>query len=298
MNGTAFTKVFGAGLGNPDNQRPYGLFTMNSNLYVMFRNDVTGAEIYRTSNGANWTNLTNYGSGWGDQLNAGCSYFNKGIVVFNGSLYCGTMGNDGKGSQVWRYNNPLVTVTITSTGPQDGWILEKAQGSGTGGTVGPATASTFQLGDSPANQQYRAILSFPTYTLPKGAVIKSAVLKIKPSGALTGINPFTIFGNLYADIRKGFFGTAATLELADFNAAPTLPKAATFGKTPVNGWYTAPISGIGNINQTMNGNGLTQFRLYFNIPTNSNLKADWMPFWSGDYATINLRPQLVITYAP
>ena len=170
-------------------------------------------------------------------------------------------------------------------------MLESAKGSGVGGTK-DATATTFMLGDDKLNRQYRGILSFNTASLPDNATILSAVLKIKQSGAAVGSNPFSVLGSLYADIRKGYFGSSLALQVADFNAAVSAGKVVLFGKTPVSGWYSATVnlSGLNNINKT----GLTQFRLYFSKATNTNNKADLMNFVSGNASSG--QPQLIITY--
>ena len=183
------------------------------------------------------------------------------------------------------------TVTFTTTGVKDGWILESAQASGVGGSMN-SSSTTFQLGDDASNSQYRGILSFNTASLPDTAIIKSAVLKIYQSGAAIGNNPFSVLGSLYADIKKGCFGSSSALQLADFNAVASGGKVGTFGKTPVKGWYSATVnsSGLSNINKT----SLTQFRLYFSIATNANKQADYMQFLSGDASSG--QPQLIITY--
>jgi hypothetical protein len=153
--------------------------------------------------------------------------------------------------------------------------------------------TTFQLGDDISNRQYRAILSFNTASLPDTAIISSAVLKIKQSGSISGSNPFSVFGSLYADIKKGYFGTSSALQVTDFNAAATASKVCTFGKTPAGGWYTATLflTGRTNVNKT----SLTQFRLYFSKATNANNKADFMKFVSGNSSSN--QPQLIITYS-
>jgi hypothetical protein len=185
----------------------------------------------------------------------------------------------------------IAPVIFNSTGSQDGWILESSETSGVGGTK-DNTAATFRLGDDSSNRQYRAILSFDTSSLPNDAVIKSAVLKIKQSGSAVGSNPFSILDSLYADIRKGYFGSSSSLQLADFNAAATASKVGAFGTTPVSGWYSATLNSTGrsNINKT----SLTQFRLFFNLDDNDNNVADYMKFVSGD-ASSN-KPQLIIKY--
>jgi hypothetical protein len=180
------------------------------------------------------------------------------------------------------------TRTLTSTAAYDGWILESAKGSGVGGSMN-SSATTFQIGDSALNRQYRAILSFDTRPLPDTAIIQSAVLKIYQSGSTVG--SISSLGSLYVSIRKGYFSTSYFLQLADFNAPNTASKVAAFGTTPVSGWYSATLisSGRSNINTT----GLTQFRLFFNTATNANSVADYRKFVSGDGTN---KPQLIITY--
>jgi hypothetical protein len=187
--------------------------------------------------------------------------------------------------------NAKVTMTFTSTGSQDGWMLESSKGSGKGGSLN-ASASTFKLGDDKLNRQYRGLLSFNTTSLPDNAIIQSVVLKVKQSGGVIGSNPFSTLGSLYVDIRKGYFGSSSLLQVSDFNAAATASKVGTFGKTPVSGWYSATLnaSGRSDINKT----SLTQLRLYFSKATNANNKADSMNFVSGEVASA--RPQLIIIY--
>ncbi|MEI7845406.1 MAG: CARDB domain-containing protein, partial [Chloroflexota bacterium] len=186
-----------------------------------------------------------------------------------------------------------VTGIFSSLGAQDGWILEKSETASTGGTLN-ATTATFQLGDDALDRQYRGILSFDTSTLPDGAVIKSAILQIRPSSVPVGTNPFTIMGSLLVDIRKGWFGASNLLALPDFNAGASAVKIATFGTTPVSGWYSVSLnsSGLSNLNKT----GLTQFRLYFTKDDNDNMKADYMKFYSGNITTVAYRPKLIIRY--
>jgi hypothetical protein len=187
--------------------------------------------------------------------------------------------------------NAKVTMTFTSTGSQDGWMLESSKGSGKGGSLN-ASASTFKLGDDKLNRQYRGLLSFNTTSLPDNAIIQSVVLKVKQSGGVIGSNPFSTLGSLYVDIRKGYFGSSSLLQVSDFNAAATASKVGTIGKTPVGGWYSVTLnaSGRSDINKT----NLTQLRLYFSKATNANNKADSMNFVSGEVASA--RPQLIIIY--
>jgi hypothetical protein len=134
--------------------------------------------------------------------------------------------------------------------------------------------------------------------LPDTAVIESAVLKIAQSGLPTGTNPFNVLGTLWVDIRSGWFGSSSALEKADFNAAATVAQAGSFGAAPAAGWYSANINsaGLGYINKTIANGGLTQFRLYFNLATNNNFRADYLKFFSGNSTDVTSRPQLIITY--
>jgi len=186
--------------------------------------------------------------------------------------------------------NFAATVTYMSSASYDGWVLESSENSNKGGTIN-ATGTTLQLGDDASNRQYRAILSFDTSFLPDNAVITSAALKIKQTGAVVGANPFNVLGSLLVDIRKGTFGATA-LELADFQAVASATKSGAFNKIPSAGWYTSTLnaSGLANINKI----GLTQLRLYFALGDNNNHVADYMKFISGNVAID--KPVLVITY--
>jgi hypothetical protein len=171
-------------------------------------------------------------------------------------------------------------------------LLESTENSTLGGTLN-VTATTFNLGDEVGDKQYRSILSFNTAGLPDNAVITRVTLKIRKQGVV-GTDPFTILGGLRVDIRKPYFGSAATLAVGDFQAAPQKSIVGVFRTTPVNNWYTAVIKSLAYpyINKT----GTTQFRLYFTIDDNDDGAADYMKFFSGNYATAAARPTLTITY--
>jgi hypothetical protein len=185
-----------------------------------------------------------------------------------------------------------ITKTYTSIAAQDGWILECSEFSGTGCTMN-STDTTLRIGDDASNRQYRAVLSFDTSALPDNAVIKSAQVKIMQSGAVVGKNPFSALGSLWADIRQGFFGSANSLQLGDFNAVASAVKVGAFNKTPVGGWYTDTLTAAGLLK--VNKTGLTQLRLYFATDDNNNHIADYMKFFSGNNLTN--KPVLVIIYS-
>jgi hypothetical protein len=133
-------------------------------------------------------------------------------------------------------------------------------------------------------------LSFNTAALPDNAIIQSAVLKIRQN-SITGTNPFGILGNLLAQIRQGAFNNNS-LELADFNSAPSSATIAGTFLGPVNAWYNATLTATGRT--YLNRTGLTQFRLRFATDDNNNNAADFIRFNSGN-APAN-QPELTITY--
>jgi DNA-binding beta-propeller fold protein YncE len=98
-NGLDWTSVFTGGLGNPWNQRPYGLIVFDSRLYLVFSNGDTGAEVWRTADGSTWEQVAT--GGWGDSNNSYSDYYDKAATVFNDRLYIGTF-NDTNGGEVWK----------------------------------------------------------------------------------------------------------------------------------------------------------------------------------------------------
>jgi M6 family metalloprotease-like protein len=193
-------------------------------------------------------------------------------------------------------------VSITSPGPRtnttqsaagnDGWILESGESTGKGGTLDSGSL-TFALGDNAQDRQYRSILSFNTAGLPDNAVITRVTLKIRKQG-LVGSNPFISHGKLMVDIRRGGFGSAAGLQLSDFDAAASKEGAGTFVETPTDGWYRVNLSSASFT--FVNRAGITQFRLYFSKDDNDDQSADTMEFFSGNTPTAANRPQLIIKY--
>ena len=98
-NGSDWTLMFSGGLGNSDNSSPYGLIEYGSYLYVVLGNFETGAEVWRSTDGSNWEQVAE--GGWGDGKNRTADYFDKGGVIFDGSLYIGA-SNWANGAQIWQ----------------------------------------------------------------------------------------------------------------------------------------------------------------------------------------------------
>jgi hypothetical protein len=195
--------------------------------------------------------------------------------------------------------NKTVTLTLNSTSAPDGWMLESSETSNVGGSLNTA-ATTFLLGDSAGDKQYRSILSFNTASIPDNATITGVTIKIKRpiAGFLTGNNnPFTWGLGLKADVCKNFFGATSALQLSDFNytnAANCQMLAATFGGAPSANWYSANV--LSSAFVKVNKLGLTQFRLRFVKDDNDDGLADYLSFYSGNAAAAD-RPQLIVHYS-
>src|SRR5690606_11477538 len=183
--------------------------------------------------------------------------------------------------------------TFRSTAAQDGWILESTETSNKGGTLN-RNATTLQLGDDAARQQYLSILSFNTSSIPDNAVITKVTLKVKQQGITGGGNPVNMFQGFMVDIKRGSFGAPA-LVVSDFQAKAQK----TLGpikKAAPNGWYVLNLTpGKNFVNKLASGNGLTQIRLRFKLDDNNNGKANFLKLFSGNAPAAN-RPQLIVEY--
>ncbi|MFO1434005.1 MAG: DNRLRE domain-containing protein [Candidatus Competibacteraceae bacterium] len=191
--------------------------------------------------------------------------------------------------------NP-VTVTFTSIGTEDGWILESTADSNSGGSIkaGDTSNKGLLLGDSSKNQQYKSIVSFDTSSLPDNAVVTGATLRLQ-RGTLSGTSPFATHGALLADIMTGTFNGNAALETADFQAPDGVTGVASLSNATANGTWSEGALDIQGL-AALNRGGRTQFRLYFSLGDNSDAGADYLGYYAGEYSTATSRPQLVVTY--
>lgn len=187
------------------------------------------------------------------------------------------------------------TITIKSNAAQDGWLLESSETSSIGGTAN-STATTILLGDNAAKKQYRGILSFSTgAALPDNAVISALTLKFKKHSIVGGGNPVTTFQGFLIEMKTGLIGTAAALQIGDFqfNTGKSLGPATP---TPVSNWYSINLTNAATlINKLATNAGLTQIRLRFKLDDNNDAIANYLGLYSGNAAAAD-RPQLVITY--
>ena len=191
-----------------------------------------------------------------------------------------------------------VTATFNSVGSQDGRTSESSETSNVGNsaTASDATSSGLRVGDFSGDLQYRSVLSFDTSAIPDGATITAATLSLV-RGSLTGTSPFTTHGTCQVDVRTGFFGTAATLAVSDFEAAATAAAVASLSNPASNGAASTGAfnaAGLAAINKT----GTTQVKIYFTLDDNDDGGSDYVGFWGGEAATAANWPKLTVTYQP
>jgi hypothetical protein len=192
---------------------------------------------------------------------------------------------------------PPTVVTFTSVAAQDGWVLESTETSNVGGTIDAtaATTSALRLGDDNKDKQYKAVVSFDTSSIPDGATILSATLRLL-RGTVSGTNPFTTHGTCWVDVQTGGLSGSTALQTGDFQAAATVVQAASLSNAASNGtWSTGSLnaSGLAAIDKT----GTTQLRVSFNLDDNDDMGADYIGYSSGEAASASAnRPQLVVTY--
>ena len=189
-----------------------------------------------------------------------------------------------------------VTVTLTSAAAQDGWVLESTETSNVGGSISStaSTTSALRLGDDTSDRQYKAVVSFDTSSIPDGATIVSATLRLR-RGTSSGTSPFTTHGACWADVQTGGFSGSTTLQTGDFQAAATAVQAASLSNAAANGdWSEGNLNaaGLTAISKT----GTTQLRVYFNLDDHDDGGNDYIGYYSGDNTTAANRPQLVVTY--
>lgn len=191
-----------------------------------------------------------------------------------------------------------VTVTFTSISGHDGRVIESGENTNVGGSAdsNDTNANAIRVGDTNQDRQQKGVVSFDTSSIPDGATIQSATVRLR-RGSSTGTNPFTTHGSCLADIVTGAFGGSTTLAASDFQAAATATGVATMTNPTVNGALSEGIlnaTGLGAINKT----GTTQLRVYFTLDDNDDTGNDYIGFYSGENGTATNRPVLEVTYLP
>jgi uncharacterized delta-60 repeat protein len=184
----------------------------------------------------------------------------------------------------------ITTTTYSSAAVNDGWALESSEYSNRANARN--NSGHLLVGDDVKNKQYRSLLYFDTAALPDTAVTTNVTLKIMRE-SITGTDPFTTHGPLFAEMNNGIFGKSL-LENTDFQATPN-PKRSVGNLTPVSGepgWYELVLSPANY--KYVNLKGVTQFRIRFTKDDDNDKVADLISFNSGDNSANP--PQLIVEY--
>ncbi|MCB1055201.1 MAG: M36 family metallopeptidase [Acidobacteria bacterium] len=268
--------------------------TFTQGASVSFAGTATDAEDGNISGSLSWA------SSLDGPIGSGASFSTSGLSVGSHTITAsvtdsgGLPGSDSITVTIDPVTGPT-TITILSTGSQDGWIRESNETSNAGGSNNSTNSGNraLRVGDSTGDRQYKTIVSFDTSSIPDGATILSATLRLK-RGRVTGTNPFNILGSCFVDVQTGGFGGNVALANGDFQAAATVSQSATMSNPTSNGTFSEGSlngAGLSAIDKT----GVTQMRIYFSTDDNDDGGNDYMGYYSGDSGTAD-RPQLVVTY--
>ena len=131
---------------------------------------------------------------------------------------------DGKGNAC-----DLETLSISSIGSEDGWVLESGENTSVGGAKNNTGTGSqaIRFGDHKNDRQYKGVLSFDLSALPNNAAVTGSIIRLtRVNSSIVG-SPGNL-GEITVDIVQGAFNGNAALENADFQAEPTASNAATF----------------------------------------------------------------------
>lgn len=260
---------------------------------INFAGTATDSQDGNLSAGLTWTSSLN------GPIGSGASFSSSALSVGTHTITASVTDSSGlRGSNsitVTVNGSGPGTLTFTSVATQDGYIVEQLGDTNLGGNFNSSSATTgaLRVGDNSGNQQFKSIVSFDTSSIPDGATITSATLRLR-RGTVIGTNPFTTHGTCRADVHSSGFGGNVALTADDFQAPATATNVATMSN-PAAGqdWSTGSLNAAGLA--AINKLGTTQFRVYLTLDDNDDSSFDFVGFYSGEAAAAN-QPQLVVTY--
>ena len=187
-------------------------------------------------------------------------------------------------------------ATFTSIANDDGWVRESSESSNVGGrnNSGNSGSGALRAGDNRRDRQYKGVVSFDTSSIPNGATILAATLRLR-RGTVNGTNPFSTHGTCWVDIHSGGLGGSQALANSDFEAAASVAKTASLSSAAADGdWSEANFDPVGLT--AVNKGGATQLRFYFDLDDNDDGGNDYVGYYSGNNGTAANHPQLIVTY--
>jgi hypothetical protein len=304
LGGTADSAdVYAAGLtvgGGPGNTPPTVTITAPPNgtsvpvaTSVTFTGTATDPEDGTISASLTWSSSLNGIIGSGASFST--ASLSAGTHTITASV-TDSAGAPGSASITLTVTSGSTTVTFYSVASQDGRIWESGENTsvGGGGNSTDNTTAAIRVGDTNVDEQYKNIVSFNTSSIPDGATILSATLRLV-RGTISGTSPFSTHGPCVADISNGGFGGSTAFAFSDWEAAATANSVVTLSSPASNGSASSgnlSATGLSAISKT----GTTQLRVYCTLGDDDDLVFDYIGFYPGETTTQANRPQLIVTY--
>jgi hypothetical protein len=188
-----------------------------------------------------------------------------------------------------------VEVTFTSIAAEDGTVaeLQEADDVGRRASAGSSQQAALRVGDDAIDRQYKTVVSFDTSSIPDGALITAATVRLYRARGF-GTSPFDTHGPCYADVQTGGLGGDPALAAGDFEAPATAPQAATMSAPAANGTWSEGVLDAAGL-AAIDPQGTTQLRVECSLSDDDDGVTDQIGFTPGEGAVGN-QPELVVTY--
>lgn len=235
--------------------------------------------------------FANYRVDWTPHLNGWTTLTNCSLNASGSFTYTHA------GSYPMCFYRVLAAVSFVSVAAEDGRVTEFPETSNTGAFAFATEngVEAIRAGDYDYDLQHKGFVSFNTASIPDGATIVSATLRLR-RGTVVGTNPFTTHGTCWIDIKGGTgFGGSTALAAGDYQAVADAVQVGSLSNAASNGdWSSGAINtaGLAFVNKT----GTTQFRIYFALDDNDDNASDYIGWYSADNATAANRPVLEVFY--